>query len=929
MTRAISPSGEETAFDRGREHADARRFASARRAFAQAIRQGVKASWACQELVRTYIATNRARDAEPMLRELLGEGTPLLDHGLGYLYRRTGRVPEAREHFERAARARPKFWPASNELGWLEHRAGRTREGVKMLRAAARHFASRGDTWGEATAVTHLATIAREQFNLTVALELLERAESLKRTCGDQLGLATVLYARAQVHHFRMELIAARSMYEAALAIQRTIMFSEGIAASLNGLGLVHLDLADPDEAVSAFAGALRRYQGLGANYSAQQAVAHGNIGAACERKGDMRAMTLAMRRALASLDATSAPVDARELATYRLGLVWMLRGRPTKAVEVIDGVSPGTPRGRLALGQLRAECLLALHQPSRAVDLARSELRRAPSDTSKSTLLAERERLRAVLGRALMATGNRRAGLRCLDQATGAVVRLVSEQIGRDARLGLTDALRDIDNQLVLALVYEGSPIALKAWAASRQCKSSALAAQLKSGTRVAASNAKRLTVVEQEIRSVAADQKMPEGSLRRLAELKQRYREALNSVSADAVPRPPRDTRTGSLNLALPRDVAIVEFHSCAETTIAFTARAGQVVATDLGVARHDLVRLVDSLVRPLRGVLTARDTTPCLLAFDVHLAHRLYRELIAPALRGVGDDVHRLIIVPDGPLHGLPFGLLVTSLGPPRASDPFAWYGGHEYLASRYLLSQVQSSTLLRQARPRSPNPRSLVVAYAPERPTVLCIEDGLRTVGPLPHLAAEVEAVAQSLPNPTVLVGARATPEAYCRNSRSAEIIHIAAHAFRDPGIPDLSGLVLSSDARQGEVDFLTARRISTVSLDASVVTLSACDTAGGRTWQREGTLGLARAFHEAGATTVLASPWAVDDHAGATLLASFHEAWQSERDASLALHRGQESVRSLGGEHAHPYFWASFILSDYLLPSKATGRPGPS
>lgn len=106
------------------------------------------------------------------------------------------------------------------------------------------------------------------------------------------------------------------------------------------------------------------------------------------------------------------------------------------------------------------------------------------------------------------------------------------------------------------------------------------------------------------------------------------------------------------------------------------------------------------------------------------------------------------------------------------------------------------------------------------------------------------------------------------------------------------------------------------------LDAELVTLSACETGLGCNVPDEGYVGLAQAFFQAGARSVLASLWKVDDFATCLLMRRFYENWLGRgkspmwkasalRDAKLWLRRWRD--RDGRRPFAHPFFWAGFVL----------------
>ncbi len=122
----------------------------------------------------------------------------------------------------------------------------------------------------------------------------------------------------------------------------------------------------------------------------------------------------------------------------------------------------------------------------------------------------------------------------------------------------------------------------------------------------------------------------------------------------------------------------------------------------------------------------------------------------------------------------------------------------------------------------------------------------------------------------------------------------------------PGL--LSGLVFAganrppSDPVTGVVDFgsavMTAEEIAGLDLSAcELAVLSACETGRGAVAGGEGVLGLQRAFHQAGARTVVASLWKVDDRATATLMALFyHNLWRQNQPPIEALRNAQLNLR---------------------------------
>jgi CHAT domain-containing protein len=103
--------------------------------------------------------------------------------------------------------------------------------------------------------------------------------------------------------------------------------------------------------------------------------------------------------------------------------------------------------------------------------------------------------------------------------------------------------------------------------------------------------------------------------------------------------------------------------------------------------------------------------------------------------------------------------------------------------------------------------------------------------------------------------------------------------------------------------------------------ADLVVLSACETQLGAQSRGDELVGLTRAFVYAGAPTVIASLWSVNDQATAVLMAAFYRHLREGRSKAQALQAAQSETRAL---YPHPYYWAAFVLTGD--PGAAPGTP---
>lgn len=143
------------------------------------------------------------------------------------------------------------------------------------------------------------------------------------------------------------------------------------------------------------------------------------------------------------------------------------------------------------------------------------------------------------------------------------------------------------------------------------------------------------------------------------------------------------------------------------------------------------------------------------------------------------------------------------------------------------------------------------------------------------------------------------------------------IHFATHALLDTDEPELSGMLLSlvdKEGRPQQNGILRLGDVYNLLLPVELVSLSACDTALGKSISGEGLVGLTRGFMYAGAPRVMASLWKVDDAATADLMKIFYEGMlgpQKLRPAA-ALREAQKQMWQKN-KASSPFYWAGFVL----------------
>lgn len=146
-------------------------------------------------------------------------------------------------------------------------------------------------------------------------------------------------------------------------------------------------------------------------------------------------------------------------------------------------------------------------------------------------------------------------------------------------------------------------------------------------------------------------------------------------------------------------------------------------------------------------------------------------------------------------------------------------------------------------------------------------------------------------------------------------KKARLVHFATHGLINSDFPELSGIVFSLVDEEGRPQdgYLRLHDIYNLRLAADLVVLSACDSALGKEIRGEGIIGLTRGFMYAGAPSVVASLWKVEDRATAELMKKFYRLMlKDKRPPAEALRAAQ--IEMLQDEQwRDPFYWAAFTL----------------
>jgi CHAT domain-containing protein len=324
-----------------------------------------------------------------------------------------------------------------------------------------------------------------------------------------------------------------------------------------------------------------------------------------------------------------------------------------------------------------------------------------------------------------------------------------------------------------------------------------------------------------------------------------------------------------------------------------------------------------------------------------FDVVAAHRLYETLFAPVAERL-QDLDRLVIVPSGALTSLPLEVLVTRDTPPVTNGdyrkvPFLI----TQLAVNYMPSPQTLVVLREHTQPSTakqpyigfgdfhPATREQVAATFPP---ATCTMDflALNHLASLPGTRKEIMAAGGMIfhaPPDAIVLGADFTKaRLFAANLSQYRIVHLATHGILATSLscrPEpLIALSADPKAKDANDAFLGMSEVLSLKLDADLVLLSACNTAGpGGAGAGDSLSGLAKAFFFAGARGLMVTHWELEDTAGPVLTALALSPTGAVRDTTEDLRRAKlYMILDIGSRpgpgfafFTHPFAWAPFVL----------------
>ena len=326
------------------------------------------------------------------------------------------------------------------------------------------------------------------------------------------------------------------------------------------------------------------------------------------------------------------------------------------------------------------------------------------------------------------------------------------------------------------------------------------------------------------------------------------------------------------------LPEGAVLLEYFVTGQgRTILWTVEREKVAVVTLPLGRQR----VTERVQAFRELIASRERQPDMQ----RMARALFDEFVRPGLGGRAPK--ELLLVPHDNLHYLPFQALMPAPG--------------RYLLQETTLHYYSSASLMQFTRAKGQTGAPTLFALGNpdfQDPTLS-----------LRYAEREARGIAALFPETALVTGKAATKATSREEIRRHSVLHFATHAEFDETDPLGSALLLASTS--GEEGRLEVQEIFGLDLHASLVVLSACETALGKLTRGDELTGLTRAFIYAGTPSVITTLWQVNDRAAFELMREFYRHLKAGEGKAEALRQAQLAMLQ---RHPRPYYWAAYQLT---------------
>lgn len=340
--------------------------------------------------------------------------------------------------------------------------------------------------------------------------------------------------------------------------------------------------------------------------------------------------------------------------------------------------------------------------------------------------------------------------------------------------------------------------------------------------------------------------------------------------------------------------------------QTLVSFTMAEDHLYAIIINGSKEDFLKLPFNefdreAIRTFYGLLSRPSINGS--EKEIHeLGNTLYEKILQKPLENYVAE--NLIIIPDGELHYLPFDLLQEN---------------GSYLLETKSIGYGNSVTSLLELKEKPSSKKNNLLAFAPSFSGVVT-ESLERQFGKLLYNDDEVHKIGGFFGSEVVLKE-EATLSNFKSNASRFNIVHLATHASANDEYPDYSYLAFTKTKDSTESNILYIKDLYNMTLNANMVTLSACQTGIGKLQKGQGMMSLSKGFYYAGAKSIVNTLWKINDKSTVQLMENFYEELSRGKSKTEALRLAKlKYLESTDDELLkHPYYWAAFVVSGDASP----------
>ncbi len=363
------------------------------------------------------------------------------------------------------------------------------------------------------------------------------------------------------------------------------------------------------------------------------------------------------------------------------------------------------------------------------------------------------------------------------------------------------------------------------------------------------------------------------------------------------------------------------LVSIFTSDDFTEIFLATNKELKSYHLEISRDSLVTLMKQIAPIYQTYSINKEVfvNQDLFSFDAKSAYYFYKVLLSEVIKKVPEGEDLIFSLPEE-LLALPLEFLVTDWK--EGESPY-YYKDKKFLIKRNPVSYTPSISVYidQKYKQKSKGLKNLLVGdpkisdeefRMSYRGGMLEDENfSLRNLDlfPLEYSSEEIENIDNLIANNVVLLANQATETNLKTDAPESNIIHISSHSFLYNSQP----LILLSQGNDDKNDgFLELGEILQMKLKSDLVVLSSCRSGLGEVEEAEGTLGMQKAFFDAGASSVIVSLWDVNDKYTSYFMESFYKNLSEGMNKTKSLQKAK--IDFIEKYSANPYYWSAFILS---------------